>query len=233
MARERLTTKTAGDPAFGQSANDYWRLRALAAIRGALSDVEKQVMEQAQKAADYEARQLGLRAPLYAPSVAPTVPTLSEGGVAAGTGTPQAPEAEPKQSAELKAQYKDVAEKEKAMIFEPKKTASQAGTPVNPALIGVKKWREMEEKFPQYTKQPQLTMLNVVPGPLTHRGIVAFTETLDKIAEELETSGDVKNAAQLDVLSELLTASFENAVEASGKPEEKEEPKKEEEKEKK
>jgi len=49
MSRERFTarTLTAADASFGQSANDYWRTRAKDAIQGALSEVERELREEA------------------------------------------------------------------------------------------------------------------------------------------------------------------------------------------
>lgn len=220
MSRKRLTNKVAADTAFGQSANEYWRSRALEAVKGALSEVEREIMEQAQKLTQHETAQLGVPAPQYAPQTE----TKTEVDDAEEPVEQEPVEQESQEEEEMNR----TASKER--VFEPKKTASEkptsnsktktAGEPFDPASIGIQKWREVERKFPQYVKQPQLTMLAVAPTKMNQQAMSAVTETLDRIASSLEESGDNENALRLDVVSELLTASVEESLKNTEEDEE-------------
>jgi hypothetical protein len=204
MARERLTSKTAGDASMGQSANDYWRLRALNAIKGAMSSVEKELLAEAQKVSNEEAAQIGVTPPQYAPTAAPE-PALGEAVVGAK---------EEKKETEMS---EDKGKQASTMVFEPRQRS--ASGPVNPAAIGAQKWREMALKFPQYIKNPALhptgdpksmTMLGIPATRYNQAAVQAIVATLGGVAAKLETT-DEGSALQLDLVSELLLASVEES----------------------
>jgi len=107
-------------------------------------------------------------------------------------------------------------------VFEPKvKTASEteeteprskeAGAPVVPEAIGQENWFQVQEKFPQYSEQQKLTMLAVAPTKRNMEAVCAVTDTLDAVAGKLEEGGDTDSATQLDVISDLLTASIQES----------------------
>jgi hypothetical protein len=206
MSRERLTSKslTAADSSFGQSANDYWRTRAKEAIQGALSEVEKEIYEAAQKITNEEAAQLGVQPAKYA----------SENG----ENKEAEDETEKEEGSRMAMVFEPRSAKEassKELVFEPR--SKTAGAPVVPGDIGKANWFQVQEQFPQYTKQQKLTMLSVAPTGRNMEAVSAITDTLDSIASKLEEAGDASSATQLDVISELLTASIEecNRIKAS------------------
>ena len=194
MTRERLTNKrTAGDATFGQSANDYWRKKALQAIEGAFSSGDKALVDQTQQVANDEARQLGVQAPQYAPA-APAI------------------------TAPVGEENKMASEK----VFEPQKTASTktaAAAPVNPEAIGAQRMREMALHFPQYLKPElqsnemdpkKMTLLSIPATRYNRPAVTSIVNTLDHVAGIIEKT-DPESALQLDIVSELLTASIEEA----------------------
>jgi len=189
MSRERLTTRTltASDAVaeYGQSANDYWRNRAKDAIQGALSEVERELISEAQKVTDEEAQEVGAQPARYAKSEKEDVRMAAE----------MVFEPRVKQASETQ------------MVFEPRK--KEAGAPVDPAAIGKENWFQVQETFPQYSKQQKLTMLAVAPTKRNMEAVSAVTDTLDAVAGKLEESGDSEGATQLDVISDLLTASVQ------------------------
>jgi hypothetical protein len=219
MTRERLTNKkVAGDASLGQSANDYWMNKARNFLQSAWSQVDKQLAEEAQKLAENEARQVGVAPMSIAPAPAPAPESVVTPG-----------QEETKMASEK--------------IFEPK--SRKASAPVNPGAIGAQKWCEMQLQFPQYIRDPNLQaseadpkkmQLLSIPNTRYNRPAVqAIIHTLDGVASKLESVGDTESALQLDIVSELLTASveeakrFENTLIAGGDVEAK---KKEEEEEK-
>ena len=197
MSRERITGRVlkASDPSFGQSANNYWRNRAKDAVMGALDEVQKELMQQAQKVTDEEAEEVGVEPANYgenAPEIA--VETAVEEIQTEEEGTPEEETTE------------EVEEEMKmAMVFEPR--SKKAGAPVDPSAIGKENWFQVQEKFPQYTKQKGLTMLAVAPTSRNTEAVSAVTDALDEIASTLEENGDSNVATQIDVISDLLTAS--------------------------
>jgi len=92
-------------------------------------------------------------------------------------------------------------------VFEPR--SKKAGAPVDPSAIGKENWFQVQEKFPQYSKQQKLTMLAVAPTKRNMEAVSAVTDTLDTVASQLEEGGNAEAATQLDVISELLTASVQ------------------------
>jgi len=204
MSRERITGKAlkAADPSFGQSANNYWRNRAKDAVMDALSEVQKELMQQAQKVTDEEAKEIGVQPANYgeeqevveAPKVAEEVPVEEVEEEA-----PVVAEAETEETEKVEEGVK------MAMVFEPRK--KEAGAPVDPSAIGRENWFQVQEKFPQYTKQKGLTMLAVAPTRRNMEAVSAVTDALDEIASKVEESGDSNVATQIDVISDLLTAS--------------------------
>ena len=208
MSRERITERAlkAADPSFGQSANNYWRNRAKEVLRGALSELEKELMNQAQKVTNEEAREVGVEPAQYAGGeVAPVVVPVEE-----SVAIEKSAEKSPKEASEAPAEETPAEESEEepkmAMVFEPRN--KNAGAPVDPSAIGKENWFNLQEKFPQYTKQQKLTMLAVAPTRRNMEAVHAVTETLDGIATQLEESGNEEAATQLDVISDLVTASI-------------------------
>jgi len=200
MSRERITERAfkAADPSFGQSSNDYWRNRAKNAVMGALDEVQKELMQQAQKVTDEEAQELGIQPANYAGESASEAPVVE---------VSEEEEAEEEAEEEISVEEEPEAEEDlkMAMVFEPRK--KEAGAPVDPSAIAKENWFQVQEKFPQYTKQQKLTMLAVAPTRRNMEAVNAVTDTLDEIASKLEESGDENSATQIDVISDLLTAS--------------------------
>ena len=219
MSRKRITAKKleAADASFGQSSNDYLRRIAKDAIKGALDDVTKELWSQAQVIADKEAEMIGTEPadydvfePAEAPAEEAEVEAEVEVAVEAEVEAPvevEVAETEEAEEAEEEPKPEDKEEDVKmATIFEPRKTA---GAPVEPESIGKENWAQVQDKFPQYSKQQKLTMLAVAPTRRNTEAVSAVTETLDFVACKLEESGDTESATQLDVISELLTASVQ------------------------
>lgn len=102
---------------------------------------------------------------------------------------------------------KKKASKPTEQVFEPR--SKKAGAPVDPTSIGKENWFQVQEKFPQYSKQQKLTMLAVAPTKRNMQAVSAVTDTLDSIATTLEEGGNEEAATQLDVISDLLTASVQ------------------------
>jgi hypothetical protein len=198
MSRERLTSKalTAADASFGQSANDYWRNRAKDAIQGALSEVERELWAKAQEVTDKEAQEVGVAPARYA--------SEKEDLKMAMVFEPRKKEASEKVFEPRKKQASEE-------VCEPR--SKEAGAPVDPSAIGVENWFQVQKKFPQYCKQGanELTMLAVAPTKRNMEAVEAVTETLDAVASNLEESGNVEAATQLDVISDLLTASVQES----------------------
>jgi len=208
MSRERITERVfkAADPSFGQSANDYWRNRAKDAVMGALSEVQKELMEQAQKVTDEEAQELGVQPANYAGA---------DAEVEAVVEVPESEEAVVVETQEEAQEEEPEEDLKMAMVFEPRK--KEAGAPVDPSAIGKENWFQVQEKFPQYTKQQKLTMLAVAPTRRNMEAVSAVTDTLDEIASKLEKSGDKDSATQIDVISDLLTASVNECKKIAAK----------------
>jgi hypothetical protein len=220
MSRKRITAKTleAADRSFGQSSNDYLRTIAKDAIKGALDDVTKKLWTEAQEIANKEAEIIGTEPADYDVNEMYTPQEVTveaeEANEAAEEANEEAEvkeeeetEAEAEVEEEIESEEEDKEEDVKmAMIFEPNKTA---GAPVEPELIGKENWSQVQEKFPQYSKQQKLTMLAVAPTRRNTEAVSAVTETLDLVAGKLEEAGDAESATQLDVISELLTASVQ------------------------
>jgi len=208
MSRKRITAKKieAADASFGQSANNYWRDKAKDAIMGALDDVSKALMDQAQEVANEEAAQLGVQPADY--DGAPVAPAAE---VVAVEECTECAEEEPKEEVKMAMVFeprkKEASESKEEKVFEPREKI--AGAPVDPTAIGKENWFQVQEKFPQYTKQQKLTMLAVAPTRRNMEAVQAVTETLDGIASKLEENGDADSATQLDVISDLLTASVQ------------------------
>lgn len=192
MSRKRLTAKalTASDASFGQSANNYWRDRAKNAVLGALSEVERELREEAQRITDEEAQEIGVQPARYANSETPV---------------PEAKKEDVRMAMVFEPRTKKAAEEVKE--FTPRN--KEAGAPVDPTAIGKENWYQVQETFPQYSKQQKLTMLAVAPTKRNMEAVSALTDTLDSVASKLEESGDTEGATQLDVISELLTASVQ------------------------
>jgi hypothetical protein len=216
MSRERITNRAfkAADPSFGQSANDYWRKRAKDAVLGALSEVEEALKQEAQKVTDDEAQTVGVEPAQYcecAEEQAPAeeVPAEEEAVTAETEEVPEVAEDATEEPEETEKESK------MAMVFEPRK--KEAGAPVDPSAIGKENWFQVQEKFPQYTKQQKLTMLAVAPTKRNAEAVSAVTDVLDGIAGKLEESGDVEAAAQIDVISDLLTASVHECKKIASK----------------
>jgi hypothetical protein len=208
MSRERITAKTltaseemdADKQAFGQSANDYWMDRAKNAVRSALSEVERELREQAQKVTNEEAQELGVQPARYAKS--------------------EKDKEDVRMAMVFEPRQKKASEESNEMVFEPRQ--KQAGAPVDPSAIGKENWFQVQEKFPQYSKQKKLTMLSVAPTKRNMEAVSAVTDTLDEIASSLEDNGDTEGATQIDVISDLLTASVQECQRiANAKKEEK------------
>ena len=191
MSRERFTarTLTAADASFGQSANDYWRTRAKDAIQGALSEVERELREEAQKVTDEEAQEIGVQPARYAKSF-----------------VPESKKEDVRMAMVFEPRTKQASETQEK-VFEPR--SKKAGAPVDPSAIGKENWFQVQEKFPQYSKQQKLTMLAVAPTKRNMEAVSAVTDTLDTVASQLEEGGNAEAATQLDVISELLTASVQ------------------------
>ena len=196
MSRERLTAKalTAADPSFGQSANNYWRDKAKDAVLGALSEVERELREEAQRVTDEEAQEIGVQPARYAKSETP-VPEAEKEDVRMAALVFEPRKKEAAEEAQVETQE------------EPRK--KEAGAPVDPTAIGKENWYQVQETFPQYSKQQKLTMLAVAPTRRNMDAVGALTDTLDAVASKLEESGDTEGATQLDVISDLLTASVQ------------------------
>jgi hypothetical protein len=226
MSRKRITAKKieAADKSFGQSSNDYLRSIAKEAIKGALDEVTKTLWTEAQQIANKEAEIIGVEPAdydvneMYTPSEVPA--EAEEANAEAEEVTEEVAEEETEAEAEVEEEIESEEDKEEdvkmAMIFEPRKTASKvfepkktAGAPIDAELIGKENWSQVQEKFPQYSKQQSLTMLAVAPTRRNTEAVSAVTETLDFVAGKLEEAGDAESATQLDVISELLTASVQ------------------------
>jgi len=194
MSRERITGRVlkASDPSFGQSANNYWRNRAKDAVMGALSEVQKELMQQAQQVTDEEAEEIGVEPANYGENAPEVAVEAAVEEVQTEEGTPTTVKVEEEVM-------------KMAMVFEPR--SKKAGAPVDPSAIAKENWFQVQEKFPQYTKQKGLTMLAVAPTSRNMEAVNAVTDALDEIASTLEENGDSNVATQIDVISDLLTAS--------------------------
>ncbi len=239
MSRKRITAKTleAADASFGQSANNYWRTRAKDAIQGALDDVSKELWSEAQRITDSDAKQLGVEPADYdGPDAAPVVeveaeveviPVVPEEVVGDPEEAEEAEETEETEAEDAEGSEEEIEEEVRmGMVFEPRrKEASEnivfeprkkeAGAPVDASAIGKENWFQVQETFPQYTKQKKLTMLAVAPTSRNSEAVVAITDTLDEIASVLEENDSNEAATQLDVISELLTASVQECKKIS------------------
>ena len=197
MSRERLTarTLTASEIAeFGQSANDYWRNRAKEAIQGALSEVERELREEAQRVTDEEATEVGVQPARYAKSETPV---------------PEAEKEDVRMASMVFEPRSKQASEETTEVAPTEDRAREAGAPVDPSAIGKENWFQVQEAFPQYSKQQKLTMLAVAPTRRNMGAVSAVTDTLDAVASQLEESGNTEGATQLDVISDLRTASVQ------------------------
>jgi hypothetical protein len=196
MSRKRLTAQAIDDVedvVFGQSSNDYWRDRAKNAVLGALSEVEKELRAQAQKITNEEAEILGVEPADYTSDQNTVCPAEEENKKMAMVFEPRKKEA---------SQTKEFKPKDKSQKRE-------AGAPVDATAIGKENWFQVQERFPQYSTQQNLTMLAVAPTKRNMEAVDALTDTLDQVASQLEENGNTEGATQLDVISDLLTASVQ------------------------
>jgi len=189
--RTRLTERTASSELiddqgndYGLSKNTYWMDKIKQAVTDAVGEVETRLVATIDEkiATVSENKESSKMAMVFTPKVAS--------------------EEEPKEEIELS--------EEDELVVAPK-TASvkTAGAAVVPESIGQQKWQEMQNSFPEYTKQEQLRMLDVAPTTYNKEAVASVTKVLGDVAANLEENGFVKEAGKLDAVASMLDFSID------------------------